>query len=247
MHYVTQSEIKKMLEYESGACGLQIEHELKKPSFPSAVMRLGIYFEYLVTGTPPRSGVIPEPERTATGKKELTAPYKVVTNQAERVKTYLKRMGISYEAGLWRTNSKLMIGAHLDLVGSSAVLGEFVMDLKYSGNVDDKWSNYGWMWTEQQRIYNGIQAIHYHLVTGLPFYYLVAESKEKGAVKLFKTEFSDGAIENHLRLIDRTRDFLQEMKLGLNPAPEVTRCETCPIYENCNHRAIYPEVKFVSI
>ena len=245
MHYVTQSEIKKMLDYEAGACGLRIEHDLKEDSEPSAAMRQGIYFEYLVTGAPPRSGVVPEPERTLKG--ELTAAYKVIASQAERVKTYLKRMGITYEAGIWQQNEALMIGGHLDMVATSRGLGDCVIDLKYSGLLDNKWELYGWTWSAAQTAYHSIQARHYHLVTGLPFYYLVTESKEGGLVKLFKAEFGAGALADHMALVDRTREFLKEMELGLNAVPEVTRCEACPLYEACNHRSIYPEINLINI
>lgn len=163
MILITQSMIKKRLEYEAGGCGTQISAYFNDliTFEPSEAMKLGIYFEYLVTGALPRSGQVPVPGMTQ--KKELTAAYQYASDQAERVKTYIKRMGIKVLAfGQWVDDGEL--GGTIDMLVESRITGKAVIDLKYSGRVDDKWSEHGWTFSPVQKAYHKIQATHYGLI-----------------------------------------------------------------------------------
>lgn len=240
---ISQSFIKDMLDYHSGECGIYIESKHKKEFefLATESMKLGIYFEYCVTGGLPRSGVIPEPVKTKTG---IAAAYKYAEEQADRVRVYLKRMGIRIiEVAPYYENG--YIDGHIDAICESKELGKFVLDLKYSGLLDDRWSDRGWIFTEAQRRYHSIQACHYTILTGLPFYYLVTESKSGGRVEMFKMEISDDAMSYHVDLVSAAKEFEELMEVGLEPRPEVTKCESCPLYEQCNHRAIYPTIKTI--
>jgi hypothetical protein len=244
---ISQSDIKAMLGYESGDCGILI-NALKSgdiDSEPTDAMRLGIYFEYLVTGGLPRNGEIPVPDKTLKG--ELTAPYKVVVAQAERTKLYLERMGIEIvNRGFFTKNEQLGISANIDVLCSSKDLGEFVLDLKYTSKIDDKWSEWGWTWSDWQKMYHGIQATHYSRLLGLPFYYMIAEHRIGGEIHFVNAEITQSAISDHDTLLNRAEDFMNRISF-LEARPEVTRCEACPLYESCDFRATAPSVRRVVI
>lgn len=242
---ISQSFIKDMLAYRAGECGTYLEARNSGviEMEPSDAMKLGVYFEYLVSGGLPRSGVVPEPVMTKTG---LAAAYQYATSQAERVKTYIKRMGWKIvEVAPFIQNG--VIEGHLDCICEDKAGNRFVLDLKYSGLVTDRWSERGWLFTESQTAYHAIQAVQYDLLTGLPFYYLVAESKQGGKVEVFYVDISDEARQRHAALVADAQEFEEMMAVGLEPRPEVTKCESCPLYESCNYRAIYPTIKTIKL
>src|SRR5688500_15849631 len=94
---ITQSFIKDMREYlEPGSdmCGRLIEWRWiqDKELPPTEAMKLGSYFEYCLTGALPKNKQIPIPDRTQKG--QLTADYQRASNNAQRVKEYLAKMGL---------------------------------------------------------------------------------------------------------------------------------------------------------
>lgn len=168
---ISQSLLKEIYEYAQGRmCGLQFEaRNIKKIPFPpSAVQKLGNYFEYLCTGALPRDGKIPEPERKKEkiekviikGKKlrngkrakdkiekkivlgELTAPYARMVIQAERFKKTIKAHGIK----ILKTGVELK---YEDKKGVIDVLAEVdgeqaIIDIKSTGLIGNRFEDTGW-------------------------------------------------------------------------------------------------------
>ena len=171
MPNISQSLIKALYDYSEGKlCGLQFKAQyIDRIQFPpSAVQKLGNYFEYLCTGAIPRDGIIPQPERkkdkvekiVAKGKKlksgkrakdkvekkiilgELTAPYARMAIQAERFKKAVKAHGIK----ILKTGLELKHGGKK---GVTDVLAEVdgeqaIIDIKSTGLIGNKWEDMGW-------------------------------------------------------------------------------------------------------
>lgn len=194
---------------------------------PIDAMKLGTYFEFLLTGQLPRSGKIPEPERTQKGT--LKAPYKRVEEMAERVRELMKKSGIKVLETGRKLSKNGMVG--IEDVHASYKGRNITIDTKYSGLLDDKWNRMGWVMTPEQKAYHGIQAKQYHIITGKPFYYLVASSKNTTDVKFFEVEIDGFAKEQHIKLVDYVResiDFLLDID-GFTNYPELSKCEKCQL------------------
>lgn len=222
---ITQTIVKRFNAYQAGECGEKTMRMMRgEQSPPSAAMALGTYFEYLVTGSTGLNGEIPQPVTLKNG--DLSAPYRVVTAQAERVRSLLKMMDIEI-ISINKYEERGDMAGHIDLIAK--VNGETaVIDLKYSSGMSDRWNVYGWQWSDIQKEYHSIQAIHYHLLTGLPFYYLVTEAAEGGAIELFKIEIDEASRKNYEAGIQEIRKFTEIANLGvLEPRPEFNRCSDC--------------------
>jgi hypothetical protein len=246
---ITQSIIKWALAYyNDNECGGKIEASLRgEQSPPSAAMSLGIMFEYLVTGSTGLKDTAPEPVRLKNG--DLSAPYRVVYAQAERVKALMSDMNIEIlEVNKWdeKDYAGSRIGGHFDVIANVAGV-KSVIDIKYSSTMDDKWSPWGWQWTDKQKEFHSIQAAHYSLITGLPFYYLVAEASEGGMIDFFRVNLSDDAIKKHTERIATASAMLEARDFGLVHRPEYNRCENCPVKEKCGVRASKPEAKIIHV
>jgi hypothetical protein len=246
---ITQSIIKLALSYyQDNECGAKIEAALNGiQNPPTPAMSLGIMFEYLITGSTGIHDVIPEPVRLKNG--DLSAPYRVVTAQAERVKALLKDMNIEIlEYNTWHDSKSgsTKIGGHFDVIAN--VNGEkSIIDIKYSSNVDDKWSNWGWQWNDKQKDYHSIQAAHYSMISGLPFYFLVAESSEDGKIEFFRVDLSKETMDRHKERISLATQMIDATEFGLQVRPEFNKCENCPIKDSCASRAIAPQPKVIPI
>ena len=222
---ITQTIVKRFNAYQDGECGEKTMRMMRgEQSPPSAAMALGTYFEYLVTGSTGLNGEVPQPVTLKNG--DLSAPYRVCTSQAERVKFLLGLMNIEIMA-VNKYEERGDLAGHIDLIAK--VNGEMaVIDLKYSSGMDDKWNVYGWQWSDKQKEFHSIQAIHYHLITGLPFYYLVTEAAENGDIELFKIEIDESSVKNYESHLDDVRKFTEVANLGvLEPRPEFNRCFGC--------------------
>mgnify|MGYP006266357995 CR=1 FL=1 len=236
MKKITQTVIKYAINYDNGECGVELSAKMdgrQRP--PSAAMKLGIYFEYLVSGSTGLTDEIPQPVLLKNG--ELSAAYRTVTNQAERVRNVLSDSGFQIlHAGKYFERGNL--GGHIDVVAIKD--GKHcIIDLKYTGNLDDKWSTYGWAFSDKQKDFHSIQAIHYKAIFeyDIDFYYLVCESTDDGLIELFKIEPSDESINRHLDRVKNAIDFVELKELQLLEArPEYNRCQSCAIFKDCTHR-----------
>lgn len=240
---ISQSIIKAYQDYLKGQmCGLLFEKQyiLKEiETEPSDAMRLGIYFEYLCTGALPKNGKIPEPDRTQKG--ELTAKYKLVEKQAENFKLYCKKLGIKIKS----------VGKKITLKGVEGTIDieaeykgeDVVIDLKLSGNLNDKWNEYGWELESlpyKEKIM--IQSVHYTYLTAKPFYFWVFSSTNEDC-KLIKINIDTEVIKNHYQTIGKTRDMISlDLELGFKAYPELTRCKECPLFSTCESKTEVPIV-----
>lgn len=243
---ISQSLIKAYNDYLNGnLCGLLFEKQYltkEVDSEPSDAMKLGHFFEYQATGGMPRSGNVPEPVLLKDGKT-MDSKYRIAAKQALNFKDYCKKLGIKI----------LEVGKKVNKGGADGTLDiiaeyqgkEVVIDLKYSGLLYDKWNELGWESSAlpyKEKIM--IQAVHYSYLTGLPFYFWVFSSTNEDDCELFKVNIDPEVIENHPKIIEKTRAMIElDLEMGFRAYPELVRCKYCPLFLNCKERVESPIVK----
>jgi hypothetical protein len=261
---ISQSLIKNYVDYLNGKeCGLYfkanyIDKDPEAQREPSDAMRTGIYFEYLCTGSLPKSGQIPEPDYVYKGKpnQKLSAPYERVMESVENYKRIIQHygieivdVGVTYKAEV----NGVPINGVVDIVAKWD--GELVfIDLKYSGLINDKWSESGWE-TESLHLKDSlmIQGVHYKLlankslgVTDIPFYYFVFSSQDPNDIKIIKQEVDESKMQSHIVAIGNISEKLdRDIKYGFNALPSLKKCTECPISHKCSSKIDYPLVEEV--
>lgn len=275
---ISQSFIKSMREYSSGELcgniikakyidGLQIDDQ-------SEAMAEGSYFEFCLSGALPKNQVIPQPEYLANGK-DLKMEYKRAKFNADFVRKLLKdEMGLDIML-VGRTVAKDGFEGTVDLVVSATrkirfangVIWEkdytFIIDVKYSGLLNDKWNKHGWMFeTNLQKKYHGTQAIQYSFVGEMDFYFLVVSNKnvevlneETGKkefpqpeIKLLRVPIDEYMTEAHIEEGNKLLEQLKfEAEVGLSPRPSFAKCIDCPLFDTCEDRHTFPHVQDVDL
>lgn len=261
---ITQSFIKDMREYlapGSDMCGHLIRHKWidEKLIEGNEEMKLGAYFEYGVSGALPKDKKVPLPQYMQSGKDKL-AQYRRADNNIRRTKKYLEDLGIE----IIRAGAPLTRGRYqgtIDIIcrctknltfenGRTLKKGEeIIIDLKYSGMLDERWSKHGWVWTDEQREYHGTQAIQYHFVGRRRFFFLVCSSKNETDIKFFEVEVSDQAIDRHISEGNDLYGQLEMIELqgSFTPRPSVSKCLECPLRETCIDRHDYPHPQLITL
>lgn len=283
--YVTQSMMKDFAKLEMDEfCPKQFFYKyiLKQDveARDTVSMNLGKRFEYLLTGQTDKYNNVPEPFLTNRG--EPSAEEKRVRNNADKSIEILQKHGFSVkrlsreviEIRGGKTGSNIHtngMGGTLDLLTKKD--GEqCIVDIKYSGLLGDKWSEFGWYWEDEthhnhisKNAYQRIQATHYTLLyylrfgKKLPFYYAVFDNRasKEGNYRIFRMNISDDAMALHLRevrsLVDKLKTMLKTAHLkeceknAFCPVGSFDRCGTCKLAESCTRRVTKQDEIEISI
>ena len=257
---ISQSFLKDYNEYKGKRlCGLKFKAKhFDDVEFPtSEAMDLGNYFEFLATGCLPRNGKEPLPKLSYAGTKReaISTPFKRAKESAELFKKIKDAYGIQIkEVGLKleskNKNGILDIWAEMD--GRPCII-----DLKYSGLIDDKWSEVGWE-TESLHYKEKllVQAIQYKMLVkecyGLDyddfdFYFMVFSSKEVRNAKFIRVNIDEEAYsvhETHIESIFKQINAM-DIKKGFIPYPSIKECSKCPLYDKCEHKSDFPLIEDV--
>jgi hypothetical protein len=255
---ISQSFIKSFTDYKQGnECGIVIYEKYVNKRYPppSDVMRKGIYFEYLCTGALPLDGKIPEPELVYKGKpnEKLSSEYEKIKLSAE----LFKRMIEYYKIEIISVSKTITAAGMKGIIDIEAIWNKkkVYIDMKYSGLINDKWSDYGWE-TESLQYKDNlmIQGIHYKIlakesegIDDIPFYYWVFSSTNPEDAKIILQNCDPDRIENHYRVVSNCRDaFFAELEIGFKPYPSFKKCQSCYLYKECEHRAEVPLIEIVN-
>lgn len=215
-------------------------------SIPSDSMKEGIYFEYLCTGALDRNGAVPEPEKTKSGS--LTAGYERVTKASQLFKKIIEHYDI-------KILEKGYVVSTDECTGIIDIFAEWngkkcIIDLKYSGLIDDKWSDLGWD-EESLPLKDSlmIQGVHYKLLVkdvlgiDVPFYYFIFNSKDPNDMKIIEEIVDEERFESHKEMVQKVKlSIEQELKKGFTPLPNYRLCKKCPLFETCESRQEFPKV-----
>ena len=263
---VSQSIIKDLFAYINGDyCGLLFEHRYLAGHFNGSgtkATRMGDYFEFLVTGQAPISGIT-EPLRTTTGK--ISKEFDTVREQAIFAKTMFHERGIKILESAEKLKTDTSTGV-LDIIAewpepfieNPDPLNDkniCIVDLKLSGLIDDKWSDMGWdvdsLHTKERLI---IQAKHYKYlyreIHGFtpPFFFIVFSATDVGYCKIIEVKVTKESMEAHAELVITAKDYFeQEMKKGFEARPKYSSCRKCPMNDLCEDAKVSPEIDGITV
>jgi len=253
---ISQSFLKEYADYKSGdTCGLQVKAKyIDGIKFPSSdAMEYGNAFEYLATGSIPRDGHIPEIERVYVGTKResISAQYQRIIQSAELFKKIINHYEIEI-IDIGRVATQDGMTGIMDIVAKwdDRIC---IIDTKYSGLIDDKWSDFGWnldMLPEKHSLM--LQPVQYKIllskeldcdIEDIDFYFFVFSSKEVMNVKLIKVNVDELTIANHLSTVEWVKAELKKPIDKLFKAkPTLKGCFECPIKDNCKSKVEVPHI-----
>lgn len=274
--HITQSFMKDMRNYlEGNLCGNIMRERWQNGRLVDTTgdsAELGCYFEYYLTlkltgtGTLPKDGKIPERKMTKSGVSE---PYARAERNADTVIEYLRKMkikviwaGKKLTAGKYEGTIDLLCEFEEDITfhgGSTWKKGcRFIIDLKYSGMIDNKWDQWGWAGllvdgAHIQKEFHKIQTRQYTFVTKsqYPFFYFVVDSSPKGEgnVLFVFMPVDEMDVEMHINegnfLLERFR-YLAETE-SLEPRPDISVCKSCPLNAECKDKHDFPHLKTIAL
>lgn len=257
---INQSLIKSLNDYiNQKECGLVFKAKFidKDPlayGMPSDAMKTGIYFEYLCTGALPKSNEIPIPDVVykGTAKEKLSAPYERAVQSSMIFKQIIQHYNIEIiEQGKEISNERIsgVIDIFANWNGKPCII-----DLKYSGLIDDKWNEMGWdLESLPMKDSICIQAVHYKLlaeevlgIVDIPFYFFVFSSSDPYNIKIIEMVIDPDKYENHRNDIDKIIYNLELMiGNGFKAYPSLTKCNSCPLKPTCTSAIDYPKIEIV--
>ena len=257
---LSQSLLKEYVDYfdeNVKSCGLYIRKKYfeKKPVESTEVQKLGIYFEYMATGYLRPGDTIPQPEMVykGTAREKMSTDYERATLSAELFKNMMKHYGII----------PLKYGEYMLHDGSSGISDiyaiwndeECIIDVKYSGLFDDKFSEYGWH--TESLVYKSktlLQPIHYKYlakhtkgIPDIPFYFWVFHAKNHEKAKIIKANIQEEHLNLHEQItVPKMKKYLNFHYNNLDKLearPNFVRCKDCPFYDECDQRAEVPTIE----
>jgi len=268
---ISQSFIKELIEYKDlKVCGKQLEDKFINNNFHKYIstmaMGLGTWFEYLCTGVLPKDGKVPEP--TLTKKGEYTSEYKNLLPHVEN----FKKMMVCYGLEIVEVNYKISYG---DCEGTIDVLARakidvyaededgkmrrvvkrgqhIIIDLKTSGLLDNKWSDYGWDLSMLAVKYKlTLQPVHYMYLSKkkfntehYPFMFFLFNTKSSSDYRSIFFNIDDDTLTQHEQTLVNVRQWIAfYQKQGFQAIPTPERCSDCPIRMDCDDYVTIPRIK----
>lgn len=260
---ISQSLMKSLTDYHNVAnpnidvsassyhhCGIYFKakyiDKLDLKEEPSAAMKEGIYFEYLCTGALPRDGQVPEPEKTLKG--QLTTAYA----RAEQASKLFKSIIAHYKIKILKTGFSLSTE---HMTGIIDIWGEWdnklcIIDLKYSGLIDDKWNELGWNNDSLMHKHSlMIQGVHYKILVkdnfniDAPFYYFIFNSKDATDMKILEEVVDPDKFEKHKEAVMDAKKLISHYEnVGFKAFPDYRHCKNCPLFSSCSYRHEFPAI-----
>jgi hypothetical protein len=264
--YINQSLVKDLVKYQNGSlCGLVFTNKWILQQFGGGTKsnNLGHYFEYLCTGALAKGESEPiQPEYTKKG--ELSADFELARKQSIFFNELMTKYGIKLlSAGDKVIADEKWIGT-LDILAQWESIGDYIdfefcednpekkviIDLKYSGLLDDKWSEFGWNTdTLAKKQGTMLQAKHYKFLFwkkygfNPPFLFFVFDTKEVGKVKVINVDIEDWELEQHEVFLEKAKKYFEhQLKIGFEPKPKYDSCIKCKYASWCNFKATTPPV-----
>lgn len=252
--------MKSYVDYLNGKlCGLffkarYIDKNPKAYTEPSEAMKAGIYFEYLCTGALPKSGEIPVPDKAyaGTAREKLAAPYE----RAQKSAILFKRMLHHYKIKI------INIGYYLHTETMDGVIDIYaewdgfpvMIDLKYSGLIDDKWNEMGWdLDSLHMKDSLMVQGVHYKIlgkeclnIEDTPFYYFVFDSGNPENAKIILQECDESRMAAHYVAVSNVRAKLaKNLQYGFRSSSSFGECMSCPLKSECPSAVKVPQINII--
>ena len=272
---INQSLIKDLFKYKKEElCGLVFNNKWIYKQFGggSKANNLGHYFEYLCTGALAKGETIPpKPDLVKAGG--LSAPFELARKQSVYYKEIIHKYGITdIKAGekviaeeqwigtldisaRW-DNVFLNEGSDNSQINKSIIKdpnnkeNRVIIDLKYSGLLDDKWSDFGWD-TEWLPKKEGtmLQATHYTFLYWKkygyvpPFFFFVFDSSKVNRCKIIYIPITLDKLINHEKLVNGAKKYLdKQLEKGFKAIPKYEECLNCPYNKWCTEKQEVPPI-----
>ena len=228
--YINQSLVKDLVKYQNNdLCGLVFSNKWILNQFGGGTKsnNLGHYFEYLCTGALAKGEVeAPTPEYNKKG--ELSTDFEIARKQSIFFKELISKYGIELiSAGDKVLADEKWIGT-LDIEAKWESISKYmdfefgednpdkrvIIDLKYSGLIDDKWNEFGWHTdTLAKKQGTMLQAKHYKFLFwkkygfNPPFLFFVFDTKEVGKVKIVNVDIEQWELEQHEVFLEKAKRY----------------------------------------
>jgi hypothetical protein len=265
----SQSLFKNLLEYQKGEmCGLVFKQKwiygINNES--TQVQDYGHYFEFHATGSLPKNMIIPKPKFYKKGERkgEITDGYSLAKQQAE----YFKQIIKDYKVKILNKGLKIEFEDYegtLDIVASFPMFWELqglelpennkngivIIDLKYSGLLDDRKNPFGWeIKSFPYKLSPKIQSIHYSWLYkkkfgfAPPFMFWVFDSAKLHRARIINCDINENIISQHEEIVAKAKTYYAEMKKNdsFEPKPEYERCYNCNLKNSCSFKYTVPPI-----
>jgi hypothetical protein len=256
---ISQSLMKALSEYVQGLeCGILFKAKYITKTVitpPSDAMKLGIYFEYMATGALPRGGQVPQPEVVYKGKpnEKLAAEYERANASADFFKSLIKYWGIE----IGEINLTMETDSMKGVIDALAIWDgkPAIFDLKYTGMIDDKWSDFGWhkdFLSQKDGLM--VQGVMYKLlaretlgIDDIDFYFWVFDAKNPLNVRIIKEEVDPARFDAHIDAVRSAKSYIEKHIIldDWVPRPELLKCASCPMKPICEHAVDYPLIETI--
>jgi hypothetical protein len=145
------------------------------------------------------------------------------------------------EYGEFRKKKKVLVAKEGQVV---------IIDLKATGLLEDKWSEFGWQLDNLGNKTKLItQPIHYKYIDMLnfgeepPFLFLLFSTTNELDARIIDFRVDESTFDRHLDDIKNTVLRVAEInKYGVKAKPELKKCSLCPLASDCQFRAEAPPI-----
>jgi hypothetical protein len=263
---INQSMVKDLIKYKKRElCGLIFMNKwiLHQYGKGSKANDLGHYFEFLCTGALAKGETKPpEPERTKNG--ELSSAFLVAKKQSEYFQTLKAKYGFSIASagekviadGQWvgtldikaKWDSVFDNFNHLRSVNNPDNL--VIIDLKYSGVLEDKFNEYSWHYeTLPRKEGTMMQAKHYKFLFwkeygyNPPFFFFVFDSKNIGIAKMIYIDIDEYELKQYEQFLLNAKSYLiKQLDKGFEPISNYQACTSCAYNSLCMFKTDVPPI-----
>jgi hypothetical protein len=264
--YINQSLVKDLVKYQNNElCGLVFSNKWILNQFGGGTKsnNLGHYFEYLCTGALAKGEVDP-PQPEYNKKGELSTDFEIAKKQSVFFQELISKFGIELiSAGdkvladdKWIGTLDILakwesITKHIDFeFGEDNPDKRVIIDLKYSGLLEDKWNEFGWHTdTLARKQGTMLQAKHYKFLFwkkygfNPPFLFFIFDAKEVGKVKIINVDIEDWELEQHEVFLEKAKKYFEyQMEKGFEPKPKYETCKQCQYANWCISKITLPSV-----
>ena len=259
---ISQSLLKGYLDYTDDNvqdCGIAFRKRYLEriKTEPSAVQKLGLYFEYKATGYHNMNEPVPQAVVVykGTSKEKLAAEYERANTSALFFKEIIQKHKIevlSYGQYFLQDGSSMITDIIANWNGEKCII-----DVKYTSLFDDKFNEYGWH-TESLPYKSKLmlQPVHYkwlyreiHGEENIPFYFWIFSAKDPEKMKIIRTNVQHEHIDLHGNVtvpkIKKHMEYYANNPSKLEARPNYLRCKECPYADGCEYKADVPQIEEV--
>ena len=122
---------------------------------------------------------------------------------------------------------------------------EVIIDMKTTGLLDDKWSDFGWeLGNLSNKVKLVTQPVHYKMIekmnkgVDIPFLFMLFSTRNGKDARIIDFKIDDIAYDEHNAFIEiGVENMLYLKQHGFKATPSLEKCSDCPLRDSCEFRA----------